>query len=67
VRLHDLRHRRATQLLAAAVPAKVVQERFGHSTVAFTLVHYRHMTPTMQEKAVESLDAAFRRGGKSAT
>jgi integrase len=37
VRLHDLRHTHASLLLAAGVNPKVVSERLGHSSVAFTL------------------------------
>ena len=37
VRLHDLRHAHASHLLAAGVNVKVVSERLGHASVAFTL------------------------------
>ncbi len=40
IRLHDLRHTHATLLLAAGANAKVVSERLGHSSVAFTLDTY---------------------------
>ena len=40
VRLHDLRHTHATLLLADGVPAKVVQERLGHSSISITLDLY---------------------------
>ena len=33
IRLHDLRHTHATLGLAAGVPAKVMADRLGHSTV----------------------------------
>lgn len=39
--LHDLRHTHATLLLKAGVPLKVVSERLGHSSPAFTMA-----TPT---------------------
>jgi integrase len=38
IRLHDLRHTHATHLLAAGVNAKVVSDRLGHASVAFTLI-----------------------------
>jgi integrase len=37
VRFHDLRHSHATQLLAAGVHPKIVQERLGHSTITVTM------------------------------
>src|SRR5262249_55798291 len=36
IRLHDLRHTHATLGLAAHIPAKVMSDRLGHATVAFT-------------------------------
>jgi len=51
LRLHDLRHTHATLLLKAGVPPKVVSERLGHSSVAFTLDTYAHVVPGMQADA----------------
>ena len=51
IRFHDLRHTYATSALAAGVHPKVVSERLGHSTVAFTLDVYSHVVPGMQEDA----------------
>ena len=45
---HDLRHTHATLLLKAGVPIKVVSERLGHSTPAFTMATYQHVLPGMQ-------------------
>jgi hypothetical protein len=44
IRLHDVRHSYATAALRAGVPVKVVSERLGHSSVAFTPagLHARH-------------------------
>jgi integrase len=42
VRLHDLRHFTATQMLAAGVPVKTVAGRLGHSNAATTLNVYAH-------------------------
>jgi integrase len=55
VRLHDLRHTHATLLLAAGIPVKVVSERLGHCTVAFTMEVYQHVLPGMQREAVQAL------------
>jgi integrase len=51
IRFHDLCHSHATHLLRAGVHPKVVQERLGHSTPAFTLATYSHVLPGMQEEA----------------
>lgn len=51
IRLQDLRHTHATLLLAAGVNPKVVSERLGHSSVAFTLDTYAHVLPGMQPEA----------------
>ena len=54
-RWYDLRHSCATLLLAAKENPKVVSERLGHSTVAFTLDRYAHVLPGMQESASAKL------------
>jgi integrase len=53
IRLHDVRHSHASLLLKAGVNAKVVSERLGHSSVAFTLDTYAHVLPGMQPEAAE--------------
>jgi integrase len=60
-RFHDLRHTHISDLLASGVHPKLVSERAGHSSVAFTLQIYAHVTPTMHEAAAQQLDAALRR------
>ena len=57
IRLHDLRHTYATLALAAAVHPKVVSERLGHATVAFTLDVYSHAVPALQEEAADRVAA----------
>jgi len=56
VRLHDLRHTHATLLLQRGVPAKLVQERLGHSSIKMTLDLYSHVTPETAKLAAESLN-----------
>jgi integrase len=56
LRLYDLRHSCATLLFAQGVPAKVVQERLGHSDIGLTLNTYTHVLPGMQEEAAEKLN-----------
>jgi integrase len=72
VSIHDLRHSHITDLLAAGVHPKVVSERAGHSSIAFTLQRYGHVIPGMQEAAARQVDTALRQalgwqtGGKGA-
>ena len=67
IRLHDLRHTHAT-FLKAGVPVKVVSERLGHATSAFTMTAYQHVLPGMQAEAANTFGehlrrAQLRRGG----
>jgi integrase len=55
VRLHGLRHSMATLMLAAGEHPKVVSERMGHSSVAFTLATYTHVIPGMHQDAAQRL------------
>jgi integrase len=55
IRLHDVRHSYATAALKAGVPAKVVSERLGHATAAFTLQVYSHVIPGMDEHAAATV------------
>ena len=66
LRLHGLRHSHASHLLAANVHPKIVQERFGHSSVAVTMDIYSHLMPNMQADAAACVDDAFRLVQKSA-
>lgn len=49
--LQDLRHTHASILLASGEPPKVVQERLGHHSPAFTQGTYQHLFPGMGEAA----------------
>jgi integrase len=55
VTVHGLRHTHATLALQAGVHPKVVQERLGHSSVAFTLDVYSHAIPAMQQDAAAAV------------
>ena len=59
VRLHDMRHSHATQLLGQGVHPKIVSERLGHSNVAITLDVYSHVLPGMQEDAVAKVNTSL--------
>ena len=54
IRMHDLRHTHATLMLKHGVPLKVVSERLGHSTPAFTMAVYQHVLPGMQRDAANT-------------
>jgi integrase len=56
--LHGLRHTHATVGLALGVPAKVMSERLGHESVAFTLKQYAHVIPGMQADAARLIASA---------
>ena len=51
IRLHDLRHTHATIAIKAGIPTKVISERLGHESPAFTLKQYAHVIPGMQADA----------------
>jgi integrase len=53
VRLHDLRHAAATQMLAAGIPVRTVAGRLGHANATTTLNVYGHwLAASDQEAAV---------------
>lgn len=56
IRLHDLRHTHGTLLIAARIPVKVVSERLGHATPAFTIDTYQHVLPGMQADAARTFE-----------
>jgi integrase len=58
-RLHDLRRSHTTQLLNAGIHPKVVSERLGHATVAFTLDTYTHAIQGMDRDAAIKIGAAL--------
>jgi integrase len=64
IRLHDLRHTHATLALAAGIHPKVVSERLGHSTVAFTMDIYSHAIPSMEAEAAEAIAQLVLGSGK---
>ena len=63
IRFHDLRHSAATLLLAQGVPAKIVSDMLGHSTINITLDTYSHVTEGMQRQAASAMDMALGWGG----
>lgn len=63
VRLHDLRHTHASLLLKERVPIKIVSERLGHATPAFSMATYQHVLPGMQADAARTFAAIIRSTG----
>jgi integrase len=55
IRLHDVRHSYATAALKAGISAKVISERLGHASVAFTLQTYGHVIPGMDRDAATTV------------
>jgi integrase len=43
-------------MLKSGVHPKIVSERLGHATVAFTLDTYTHVVPGLQEAAAKTFD-----------
>ena len=52
-----MRHTHATLALKAGVPVKVISERLGHESPAFTLKQYAHVIPGMQAEAAAQVAA----------
>jgi integrase len=55
IRIHDMRHTHATQLLELGVNPKIVSERLGHASVKITLDLYSHVKPDMQVQGLALL------------
>jgi integrase len=64
IRLHDLRHTDASQLLMAGINIKVVSERLGHASVGFTLDTYAHVMPGQQAEAAAAAAALLEVGDR---
>ncbi|MCH7984387.1 MAG: site-specific integrase [Chloroflexi bacterium] len=56
LRFQDTRHTHASLLLLTGAHPKIVSERLGHASVAFTLDTYSHVLPGLQEAAADRLD-----------
>jgi len=54
---HAARHSWASLALTQGVPAKVVQERLGHSSISITLDRYSHLVDGMDRDAAETVAA----------
>lgn len=61
LRLHDLRHAHASELLAAGVPITAVSRRLGHASVNITLGIYAHLVDTLDSRVAEVVSDISRR------
>ena len=52
---HDVRHSYATAALKAGISPKIISERLGHATAAFTMQTYTHVIPGMDEGAASTV------------
>lgn len=59
LKLHELRHTQATQLLANGVDVETVATRLGHASSAITLAWYTHAVPEKQLQAAERVEELF--------
>ena len=57
--LHDVRHTYATMALRAGVNPKIVSERLGHASVAFTLQTYTDSVPELDRAEAERVASLF--------
>jgi len=68
VRLHALRHGRASLMLAAGVDRGVVSKVLGHSSITLTADTYTHLLEGVGQRAAEAADALVpRRRDQSVT
>lgn len=59
MRLHDLRHLHASQLIAARVPITAVAARLGHASVNITLGTYAHLLDGADDLAAADVGAVY--------
>lgn len=59
-RFHDLRRSHGSQLIKVGVPIKVVSERLGHASTAFTMDVYTDVLTGMQEDAAARIDSMLK-------
>jgi integrase len=63
IRFHDLRHSHASHLIQSGAHAKLVAERLGHASAAFTLDRYGHLFPSTGADAAAAVAALVDGGG----
>lgn len=58
IRFHDLRHAWASLAIEQGVPAKVIQERLGHASIAITMDVYGHLLEGLDRDAAATVEGA---------
>ena len=58
-RIHDLRHTCASWMIAARVPAKVIQEHLGHQSIKTTMDVYGHLDRSTARVAADAIAEAL--------
>ena len=56
IRIHDLRHSYASNLIALGVPILQISQQMGHESPAITLSVYAHLINNQQDEAAKALD-----------
>lgn len=56
LRIHDLRHRAASLMLAGGVPMRAVMETLGHSSIALTADTYSHVMDEVRRDVAARMD-----------
>ena len=56
IRFHDLRHSFATLSLEQGMDIKTVSHMLGHTDAGFTMNTYMHVTDSMQENVVNTME-----------
>ena len=64
IRLHDLRHGRASLLLASGTDIAAISKMMGHSSIALTADTYAHLMRGMGQRAADAADALIPRAAR---
>jgi integrase len=56
IRVHDLRHRYASQLIKSGESLAYIRDQLGHHSIKVTVDIYGHLVPGANKSAVDRLD-----------
>ena|GEM_PF-780929 len=60
LRIHDLRHTHASQLIAKNRPLTAIQRRLGHSSIQITSDLYGHLLPEVDEGMIAAVEDSLK-------